>query len=81
MNRYVIIDGLPYLYDKGKAIAVRFDEKGLTIGKEVKFKSVPAVTVSELSVKAKCKNLDSIGKAEKKGKTTKGKDTEAGDTE
>lgn len=74
MNRYVIIDGLPYLYDKGKAFAVRFDEKGLTIGKEVKFKNVPAVTVSELSVKAKCgKNLDSIGKAEKKGKTAKGK--------
>lgn len=63
MNRYIIVDGKPYLYHEGKAYAVRFDEKGLTVAKEVKFTSVPAVTYSELSVRAKCKTLDSIGEA------------------
>lgn len=64
MNRYIIVDGKPYLYHKGKAYAVRFDEKGLTVSKNVAFPSVPAVTYSELSVRAKCKDLDSIGKDE-----------------
>lgn len=63
MNRYIIVDGKPYLYHEGKAYAVRFDDKGLTVSKEVKFPSVPAVTYSELSVRAKCKVLDSIGEA------------------
>lgn len=62
MNRFVIVDGLPYLYFNGKAYAVRWDEKGFTVGAEVELTSVPAVTYSEISVKAKCAgHLDSIG--------------------
>lgn len=62
MNRFVIVDGLPYLSDKGKNYAVRWDEKGFTVGAEVKLKNVPTVTHSELSIKAKCAGkLDSIG--------------------
>lgn len=66
MNRFIIVDGLPYLYANGKTYAVRWDEKGFTVGAEVAISSVPTVTYSELSVKAKCSgNLDSIG-AERK---------------
>lgn len=62
MNRFVIVDGLPYLIDGGKTFAVRWDDKGFTVGAEVKLASVPDVTFSELSVKAKCAGkLDSIG--------------------
>lgn len=63
MNRFVIVDGLPYLYaDDGKTYTVRWDEKGFTVGAEVQL-SVPSpfFTFSELSVKAKCAGrLDSI---------------------
>lgn len=63
MNRFVIVDGLPYLYaDDGKTYTVRWDEKGFTVGAEVQL-SVPSplFTLSELSVKAKCAGrLDSI---------------------
>lgn len=62
MNRFIIVDGLPYLYAGGKVYAVRWDEAGFTVGAEVKMKSVPAVTHSEVSIKAKCAGcLDSIG--------------------
>lgn len=62
MNVFVIVDGLPYLYANGKTYAVRWDEEGFTVGAEVKLASVPDVTYSELSIKAKCAgNLDSIG--------------------
>jgi hypothetical protein len=62
MNRFVIVDGLPFLYADGKTYAVRWDEEGFTVGAEVKMKSVPAVTYNELSIKAKCAAcLDSIG--------------------
>ena len=61
MNRFVIVDGLPYLYADGKTYAVRWDDKGFTVGTEVKLTSVPSVTLSELSVKAKSRSLDSIG--------------------
>lgn len=62
MNKFVIVDGLPYLYFNGKAYAVRWDEKGFTVGAEVELVSVPSVTYSELSIKAKCAgHLDSIG--------------------
>lgn len=65
MMRFVIADGLPYLLHNGKTYAVRWDEKGFTVGAEVKLASVPAVTLSELSVKAKYPHaLDSIGKQE-----------------
>lgn len=74
MNRFIIVDGLPYLYAHEKAYAVRWDEKGFTVGAEVKMASVPAVTYSELSIKAKCAgNLDSIGAKKKAEKTTKKK--------
>lgn len=72
MNRFIIVDGLPYLYADGKVYAVRWDSKGFTVGAEVKMKSVPVVTYNELSIKAKCaNNLDSIGaelKTASKGK-------------
>lgn len=62
MNKFIIVDGLPYLYANGKAYAVRWDEKGFTVGAEVEITSVPSVTYSELSIKAKCAgHLDSIG--------------------
>ena len=61
MNRYVIVDGLPFLLANGKTYAVRWDDKGFTVGAEVKLASVPAVTHSEIAVKAKCATLDSIG--------------------
>ena len=61
MNRYVIVDGLPYLLANGKTYSVRWDEKGRTVGAEVELASVPARTFSELSVLAKCAgHLDSI---------------------
>lgn len=65
MNRFVIVDGLPYLFSCGKAYAVRWDAEGFTVGAEVKLASVPEVTYSELSILAKChEHLDSIGAAE-----------------
>lgn len=76
MNRFIIVDGLPYLYADGKAFAVRWDEKGFTVGAEVELASVPAVTYSEISIMAKCAgNLNSIDKpaAEPKKTTTRRK--------
>ena len=62
MNRFVIVDGLPYLIAHGKTFAVRWDDKSFTVGAEVKLASVPSVTHGELAIKAKCTgNLDSIG--------------------
>lgn len=66
MNRFVIVDDLPYLFANGKTFAVRWDEEGFTVGAEVKLASVPSATHGELAVKAKCQNLDSIGGGEKK---------------
>ena len=60
MNRFIIADGLPFLYANGKAYAVRWDDKGFTVGTEVKLASVPTRTYSEISIKAKCRILDSI---------------------
>lgn len=64
MNRFIIVDGLPYLYVHNKAYAVRWDDKGFSVGAEVELTSVPAVTYPELSIKAKCADLDSIKGAE-----------------
>ena len=65
MNRFVIVDGLPYLLANGKTYSVRWDASGFTVGAEVELASVPERTFSELSIKAKCAaNLDSIGKHE-----------------
>ena len=63
MNRFVIVDGLPYLFASGKTYTVRWDEKGFTVGAEVKLASVPSspVTYSDLSIQAKCAgHLNSI---------------------
>lgn len=61
MNRFIIVDGLPYLYAGGKAYAVRWIDDVFTVGAEVELASVPAVTYSELSIKAKCHScLNSI---------------------
>ena len=75
MNRFIIVNGLPFLYANGKAYKVRWDDKGFTVGAEVKLVSVPTVTYSELSIKAKCRNLDSIG-SEKVKVTKKKSDNE-----
>ena len=61
MNRFIIVDGLPYLLANGKVYCVRWDESGFTVGAEVEMASVPNKTYSELSIKAKCTGrLDSI---------------------
>lgn len=69
MNRFVIVDGIPYLSSNGKTYAVRWDDNGFTVGAEVNLTSVPAVTHSELSVMAKCSCLDSIRASVKKTET------------
>ena len=72
MNRFVIVDGLPFLLAGGKTYAVRWDEKGFTVGAEVKLASVPTVTFSEISILAKCAGkLDSIGETPKAGRKKK----------
>lgn len=78
MNRFVIVDDLPYLLANGKTYAVRWDEKGFTVGAEVKLASVPTGTFCELSIKAKCKVLDSIG-ADQAKKAAKGRKKAAGE--
>lgn len=61
MNKFIIVDGLPFLFAHGKAFAVRLNEVGFTVGAEVELASAPAVTYSELSIRAKCAGrLDSI---------------------
>ena len=62
MNRFVIVEGLPYLYSNGKTYAVRWDEEGFTVGAEVSLASAPRETFAEISILAKCAgHLDSIG--------------------
>ena len=62
MNRFVIVDGLPYLWAGGKYYAVRWDDKGFTVGAEVELPSIPTATYSELEIFAQCRSqLDSIG--------------------
>ena len=85
MNRYIIVDGLPYLYAGGKAYAVRWIDGVFTVGAEVELASVPPVTYSEISIKAKCHScLNSIDipnqeepeKAEPEGKIDPEADTQ-----
>ena len=67
MNRFIIVDGLPYLYAAGKAYAVRWDSAGFTVGAEIELKTAPDRIYNELSIKAQCAgNLDSIGAAVEK---------------
>ena len=78
MNRYTVVDGLPFLVSGGRAYRVRFDDAGLTVGAEAKLASVPPARYSDREIKAKCVNLNSIGKPETeeqpkpKGRTKKG---------
>lgn len=65
MNRFIIVDGLPFLYADGVAFAVRWDKEGFTVGDAVESHGIPCRLLSENEVKAKCINLDSIG-ADKK---------------
>ena len=52
MNRFVIVDGLPYLYADGKTYAVRWDEKGFTVGAEVNLASRKGFDLLEKEHKA-----------------------------
>ena len=61
MNRFVIVDGLPYLYANGSTFAVKWDEKGFTVGDEVQVDFIPNPLFTAREVKAKCLLLDSIG--------------------
>ncbi len=81
MNRFVIVDDLPYLFANGKTFAVRWDEEGFTVGAEVKLASVPSVTHSAIAVKAKCQNLDSIGEKKKAGRKKTAKAVEDNDSD
>lgn len=54
MNRFIIVDGLPFLLAHGKVYAVCLHQVGFTLGAEVNLASVPAVTYSETSIRAKC---------------------------
>lgn len=64
MNRFIIHEGLPYSYVDGKTYAVRWDDKGFTVGAEVDLTSAPPETFDEdwpeISILAKCRDLDSI---------------------
>lgn len=60
MNRFVIIDGLPYLLSHGSIFTVCLNKIGFTVGEKVKTPKIPTVTYSELSVRAKCVVLSSI---------------------
>ena len=60
MNRFVIIDGLPYLFSHGSIFTVCLNKVGFTVGKKVKMPEIPTVTYSELSVRAKCTVHSSI---------------------
>lgn len=66
MNKFVIVDGLPFLLADGKTYACRFDEKGFTLGAEVHLHAVPRVTHSALAIMAQCSMLDSIAHMEQK---------------
>lgn len=61
MNRFIIVDGKPYLFSNNTAFAVRWDEKGFTVGGKVDIDLPPVRPLSEREVKAKCVVLDSIG--------------------
>lgn len=84
MNKFIIVEGLPYLLANGKVFSVRWDESGFTVGAEVEMASVPDRTYSELSVKAKCAgNLDSISapNSEQEDQDTSEQEDQDGDTE
>lgn len=73
MNRFIIVDGLPYLYANSRVFSVRWDDKGFTVGNEVKLAVIPSPLYSEIEVQAKCLVLDSIGAVGQSEKTAQGK--------
>lgn len=82
MNRFVIVDGLPYLLAHGKTYAVRWDDKGFTVGMEVKLASIPSVTHGELGILAKCAGrLNSIDAAEPEKQEQEDQEPETQDNE
>lgn len=81
MNRFVIVDDLPYLFANGKTFAVRWDAEGFTVGAEVELASVPTFTHGENAVKAKCAVLDSIGEKKKAGRKKTAKAVEDNDSD
>lgn len=68
MNRFIILDGLPYLYSEGCVFAVKWDDNGFTVGKQINKKVSPSALYGEREIKAKCVILDSIGATVKKSK-------------
>ena len=76
MNRFVMANGLPYLAAGGKYGAVRWDDKGFTVGAEVELPSVPEASYSELEIMAQCAGqLDSIGSKKPKAGRKKGSES------
>lgn len=62
MNRYVLVDGKPYLWADGRAYAVRRNKDGFKVGNAVELPEIPTRTYSELSINAKFSDgFDSIG--------------------
>lgn len=72
--RFVIVDGLPYFYADNKTYSCKWDEKGLTIGAEVKLASVPDHRLTEREVFAKCRVLNSIKEEKPKSKSKTAKE-------
>lgn len=64
MNRFVIVDGLPYLLANGKAYTVRFDAEGFTVGEAVDKTVPPYPLYTATEILAKCAVADSIGEIE-----------------
>lgn len=56
MNKYVLVDGKPYLFADGRAYGVRKNKDGFTVGKAVELPEIPTRTYSELSINAKFQN-------------------------
>jgi len=81
MNRFVIVDDLPYLFAGGKTYAVRWDAEGFTVGTEVKLAFVPTITHGEIAVKAQCPILDSIGEKKKAGRKKTAKAVDENDSD
>lgn len=84
MQEFIVMGGLPYLLHGGRAYAVRWDDKGFTVGGIVRegISSTDFPILSELSVRAKCQGqLDSIGKEAAQGSKPKRSRKAKGETE
>lgn len=62
MNKYVLVNGKPYLFADGRAYSVRRNAEGFKVGNAVELSEIPTRTYSELSINAKFPDgFDSIG--------------------